>query len=236
MAIDNSLNPHNAAIARNLITEAKSAATAVGRMKLISSHFIGLPYIVNPLIGSLTVPEELVVRFDGFDCVTYVETVLALSLSRSVEEFPMKLRDLRYQNGQVEWQKRLHYTTDWAAYHIRRGFLRDMTAGDETVVVEKTLSFIEGLRPKTVMIRYYPKDRFPSVSRWLTDGDLLYFLSTRRDLDTFHIGLAFRDGDRLLIRHARHMRHRVLEQPLADFVRVVHSPGFIVNRLAKAFS
>src|SRR5262249_34728006 len=169
----------------------------------------------------------------GFDCVTYVETVLALSISRSVEEFLMNLRELRYDDGKVEWAKRLHYTTDWAAHHIRHNFLRDMTLGDETVVIEKTLSFIEGLRPKRVRIRYYPKIQYSAVSRWLTDGDILYFLSMRRDLDTFHMGAVFRDGDQLSIRHARHMRHRVLEQPLAEFVRAIKSPGFIVNRVVK---
>jgi hypothetical protein len=225
--------PRDEQIAQAMIAEVKAFDSISAKIKYLSSRLIGLPYLVNPLIGSLHVPEQLVARFDGFDCVTYVETILALSLARGLDQFADRLREIRYLDGEVEWSHRLHYTTDWAAYHIGRGFLRDMTIGEDTVVRERTLSLIQGLPPKNISLRYYPKDRYPSMSRWLTDGDLVYFLSTRRDLDIFHVGLIFRDGEQLLIRHARHMRHRVLEQPLADFMRVVKSPGFMINRLAK---
>ena len=234
MTDDISFNSRDAQLARQLIAEARGVASVAGRAKLISSRFIDLPYIVNPLAGSPNAPERLIVRFDGFDCVTYVETVLALSLARGVREFPVKLSELRYEDGQVEWSKRFHYTSDWAAYQLRRGLLRDMTLGEGAVVREKTLSFIPGLKPKTIQLRYYPKEQFAYVSRWLTDGDLIYFLSTRRNLDIFHVGFVFREGDQLLIRHARHMRRRVFEQPLAEFVKVIKSPGFIVNRLNEA--
>ncbi len=234
MTDDISFNSRDAELARRLIAEARAVASTAGRAKLISSRFIGVPYIVNPLAGSPNGSERLVVRFDGFDCITYVETVLALSLARDVREFTAKLAEIRYENGQVEWAKRLHYTSDWAAYQVRRGLLRDMTQDEGAVIREKTLSFIPGLEPKTIKLRYYPKEQFGYVSRWLTDGDLIYFLSTRRNLDFFHVGFVFREGDRLLIRHARHMRRRVFEQPLAEFVNVVKSPGFIVNRLNEA--
>jgi len=231
MTDDFSLTPRDAQLVRQLLAESRGIASTAGRAKLISSRFIGQPYIVNPLAGS---PERLVVRFDGFDCVTYVETVMALSLARGVQEFTAKLGEIRYEDGQVEWSKRFHYTSDWAAYQMRRGLLRDMTQDEGAVVREKTLSFIPGLNPKTIKLRYYPKEQFAYVSRWLTDGDLLYFLSTRRNLDIFHVGFVFREGDQLLIRHARHMRRRVFEQPLAEFVKVIKSPGFIVNRLNEA--
>ena len=59
MAIDNSLNPHDASLARNLIAEAKSAISMAGRMKLISSHFIGLPYIRDARAVALSEGEAL---------------------------------------------------------------------------------------------------------------------------------------------------------------------------------
>jgi hypothetical protein len=228
-----SINAQDAQLANRLIADARRHVSLAARLKFLSSRFLGLPYIVGPLIGSPSEPERFVVRFDGFDCVTYVETVLALALARNADEFATNLREIRYENGQVEWRRRLHYTSDWAAYQIRRGLLREMSNLDGSVVRDKTLGFVRGLPARPVSLRYYPKEQFAYVSRWLTDGDLAYFLSTRRDLDVFHIGFVFREGDRLLIRHARHMRHRVLEQPLAEFVKAVKSPGFIINRLAK---
>ncbi|MGH9847313.1 MAG: N-acetylmuramoyl-L-alanine amidase-like domain-containing protein, partial [Blastocatellia bacterium] len=164
MTDDISFNSRDAQVARQLIAEARGLASVAGRARLISSRFIGLPYIVHPLAGSPDAPERLVIRFDGFDCITYIETVLALSLARSVQEFPAKLREIRYEDGLVEWSKRLHYTSDWAAHQVRRGLLRDMTQGEGAVVREKTLSFIQGLKPKTIKLRYYPKEQFAYVS------------------------------------------------------------------------
>jgi Protein of unknown function (DUF1460) len=218
-------------LAQQLLTEARGEPNVAARARLISARLLGQPYRANPLGGSPQAPERLVVRLDGFDCVTYVETVLALSLVREAEAFPARLRDIRYENGRVEWVRRLHYIHDWAAYQQQCGVLRDMTQGEGAVVKEKTLSLVPGLPTKTVPIRYYPKSQFPAVSRWLTDGDLLYFLSTRRGLDVFHIGMVFRAGDELRLRHARQMRRRVYEQPLSQFMRAVQVPGFIVNRL-----
>lgn len=227
------IDPREEAELRKWLGEAQAIRSIRERMKLHSARFLGLPYIVHPLIGSMTEPEQLMVRFDGFDCVTYVETVLAMSLARNRDEFLKDLREIRYDNGKVEWQRRLHYTSDWIAVNIRRGLLRDMTDGPETSLSSKNLSLIPGLPPRSVQLRYFPKTQFTYLSRWMTDGDIISFLSTRRNLDFFHMGLIFRDGDRILIRHARQMRKRVFEQLLPEFIRAVQSPGFTICRLMK---
>jgi len=191
---------------------------------------LGLPYIANPLIGSPSTPEELVTRMDAFDCTTYLQTVLALALAKSLDDFVNKLREIRYVGGEVNYYKRLHYTVDWAQYQARRGLLVDLTMGEETVAQEKTLSFLKGIEPKRILLRYYHKAALSSVSRWLVDGDLIYFVSSRRDLDIFHVGMIFRNGSQLVMRHARHKRERVLEQELGEFFRRSQFSGFIINR------
>lgn len=233
MKLQEPIKPREEAELRKWLGETQAIRSIREKMKMHSARFLGLPYIVHPLIGSASEPEQLVVRFDGFDCVTYVETVLALSLARNHDEFVQRLREIRYENGKVEWQRRLHYTTDWIAANIRRGLLRDMTDGENAVLCNKTLSLIPGLPARQVQFRYYPKAQFNYLSRWMTDGDIISFLSTRRNLDIFHMGLVFWDGDRILIRHARQMRKRVFEQPLSEFIRAVQSPGFTICRLMK---
>jgi hypothetical protein len=49
-------------------------------------------------------------------------------------------------------------------------------------------------------------------------------------LDIFHVGLIFRSGSQLVLRHARHKRERVLEQDMGDFFRRSQFSGFIINR------
>jgi hypothetical protein len=105
-----------------------------------------------------------------------------------------------------------------------------MTHGEDTVLKEKVLNLLPGLGPRRARFRYFPKSEFPLVSRWLIDGDLIYLVSTRRNLDAYHIGFIIREGEKLIIRHAREMRGRVLEEPAGVFVRSIRSPGFMINR------
>ena len=96
-----------------------------------------------------------------------------------------------------------------------------------------TLSVVPGIRPKQARFNYFPKREFSNVSQRLANGDLIYFVSTRRDLDVYHVGMIFRVGGKLIVRHARLQRGSVVEQPLADFVKVIQAPGFIIYRPAE---
>ena len=79
-----------------LLTDARQQPTLAARMKLISARLLGLPYLKHSLIGSPTEPEQFVARLDGFDCVTYVETVLALSAATAIIAKPDR------SNGRME--------------------------------------------------------------------------------------------------------------------------------------
>ncbi len=224
------IKPQDARLARKLIAEANTEPDLAQRIRIISSQFIGYPYLVNPLIGSQTEPEVLVTRMDGFDCLTYLETVLALAGSADTEDFLVRLREIRYEKGVIDWRTRLHYTTDWSRYHVRRKFLIDLTRGEETVARTKRLDFLEGLKSKDAHFRYFPKRKLKTVSRRLVDGDLIYFVSTRKGLDVFHVGLIVRRDDRVLMRHAARSRGAVVEQELSEFFNANRMSGFIINR------
>jgi hypothetical protein len=224
------LSPRDARLATKLIARAKTSSKLADRIKLISAHLMGYPYILHPLSGSRTKPEIFVTRMDGFDCVTYLETVLALAESNNIDDFTERLREIRYEHGVVDWRKRLHYTTQWSEYHIRRGILHDLTVGEGTIERIKRLDYLPDLEPKTGHFRYFPTRMLPQVSRRLMDGDLIYFVSTRKGLDVFHVGLLIKNGDHFHLRHAAHSRGAVVEQELFDFVKANRMSGFIVNR------
>lgn len=220
----------DARLINQLIAETRGMKTAGERMKHVAGRLLNRPYIHNPLVGSPTEAEVLVTRMDGFDCTTYLQTVLAIALSKSLDDFLNWLREIRYRDGKIGYQSRLHYTVDWAAYQISRGLLTDLTLGEEILTREKTLSFIKDLPPKQVVMRFYPKRAIASVSRWLIDGDLIYFTSSRRNLDVIHVGIIFRDSQRLFMRHAQAHRGRSVERDLNDFFRSSQFNGFIINR------
>ncbi|HXG66770.1 MAG TPA: N-acetylmuramoyl-L-alanine amidase-like domain-containing protein [Blastocatellia bacterium] len=200
------------------------------RIEYISAQFLGLPYVVNPLGGGPDEPEIFTVSLSGFDCVTYIETALALALARDWKDFPGLLRSIRYENGQVDWSCRNHYMVDWAENNQAAGFIVNVTEGEETVIRTRTLGLVSGLPQKTVTIRCFPKRKLARIANRIETGDLILFVSTRRKLDVFHTGLLVRDDDRILLRHATRKIGAVVEQELSDFLGSDRMSGFILLR------
>ena len=64
-----------------LILMARALPTVAARIEFISRALIGTPYRGYTLIGGPHRPERFVMRDDGFDCVTFCETVLAAARS-----------------------------------------------------------------------------------------------------------------------------------------------------------
>src|SRR5262249_51584345 len=132
-----------------LLNETKPYDSAGSRMDILSRRFLGQPYQINPLIGSADTPEVFSVSLDGFDCVTYMETILALSLASSVDEFVEWLSRIRYEGGCIAWERRNHYMTGWIRSNVRAGVLRRLALGDVPVVVkERKLNDVPGLPAK----------------------------------------------------------------------------------------
>ena len=74
---------------------------------LIGTEYLGAPYITDPL-GVETAPDtDPLIRYDAFDCVTFVETSLA---NGDVN----KLNKIRYADGEPNILNRNHFIeTDW---------------------------------------------------------------------------------------------------------------------------
>jgi cell wall-associated NlpC family hydrolase len=64
----------------------------------------------------------------------------------------------------------------------------------------------------------------------LQSGDLIFFVSTRKNLDVFHAGIIVRDGKSVLLRHASRSRGVVVEEELSEFLKANRMAGVIVVR------
>jgi hypothetical protein len=200
------------------------------RLEQFSARFMESPYLGNPLGGGPDERESLVIRFDGFDCVTYVETVLALAAAQTADEFSDALREMRYHNGEVEWHSRNHYMVDWIRNNQRRGIIKDITTGSQATTKTRKLSIIKELRAKSATFRVFPKQKAAHIRRLAETGDIALFASTRRSLDVFHMGIIIKRGDEVLLRHASRTAKRVIDQPLADFLKAHRMSGVILIR------
>ena len=112
-----------------------SVGTQVGRPAAdrvlgIGEGLLGVRYAAGPFgegpLGQYD--RSPLSRFDAFDCTTFVETVTALALSDSKDQFQTTLNRLRYKDGDVEFTSRNHFTDlDWIPNNVRAGFYRDVT-------------------------------------------------------------------------------------------------------------
>lgn len=213
-----------------LLEELGAQTSLVERIDEISARFLGRRYFEGPLGGGPRLAEVFRVSLDAFDCVTYIETVLALALSSSPEEFIETIRQIRYEAGEIDWSHRNHYMIDWARRNEARGFISNITAGADTVEKTCELNVIPGLPPKSATFHYSPKQNLPKVETIARTGDLIFFVSSRETLDVFHTGLLIEQGGTLILRHATRTAGAVIEQPLIEFVNNNELMGFIVLR------
>jgi len=200
------------------------------RADSISRLFLGRAYLENPLGGGPDQREMFRCSFDEFDCVTYVEIVLALACSKTTSRFSRTLRDLRYREGTVDWFRRNHFMTDWLRTNAERGVLADITTGRESIAKTRTLSGVPGIGPEQTTFRCFPKRSFAKVSSRIQTGDVIMFVSTKKHLDVFHAGILIRRGKQILLRNAARSAGKVIEQELREFLRANRMSGFILAR------
>lgn len=220
--------------AERLLAELRPERKVPARIDRVSSIFLGRPYTDHPLdTTSLDnhARETLTVSFEGFDCVTYIETVLALALSETADGFLTNLREIRYEDGLVAWEKRNHYMVDWAKNNVERGVLIDLNAAGP-LEKRRTLSVVEGLPERAVVIRCFPKRHVIGLP-FLATGDLIMFVSTKKNLDVFHTGLIVRTGSESVLRHATRQQGEVVEEALSAFLSSQRMSGAMLFRPAK---
>jgi hypothetical protein len=109
-------------------------------MAALGRTFVGTAYVPNTLDPEG--PEGLVIKFRGLDCVTFVETVLALALfvrepdaaallerrGDAEGRYEALLTRIRYRGGRLEgYASRLHYFSDWMADGEEKGLVANVT-------------------------------------------------------------------------------------------------------------
>ena len=214
-----------------VLSKIKYDRSAAGRIDVLSRHFIERPYKPNPLIGSADTAEAFTASLDGFDCVTYIEIVLALSRASNVDEFTKWLRKIRYDRGRIQWEQRNHYSTLWIRNNIREGIIRPVSMpAVPTVSIDRVLNVVPGLALQRTRVRCVPKHAVPRLERYLQTGDLMFFVSTRKHLDVFHAGIIVRDGKKIFMRHASRSEGSVVEQELSEFLKANRMTGIIIVR------
>jgi hypothetical protein len=218
------LRPAGAAEARiaGLITEAQSKGSISAKIDFISSALLGTRYYAYSLIGGPRRPEQFVVRDDGFDCITFCETVLAAAIAENRDGFDPVLRAIRYHDGVVSWYERNHYFFEWGRHNIENKVCKPVDIAG-SIEIEKNVSWDRGLGRRHFAMRVIPRALLLKNKPALATGDIIGFVSQRSNLDYFHVGfIALGKGGELMLRHASKSKRRVLDEPMESFVAFNH--------------
>lgn len=229
-------------------------------MVAIGKTFLGTRYEAHTLENPEA--EHLVINFQGLDCTTFVENVLAFHLLKqgnqdTLEEFVALLQQIRYRDGQIDgYPSRLHYFTEWISDNEEKGIIRDITRELGGQPAEKTRNFMsrnrasyqaltddnhfkalkqieKDLEQTSYFIVY--QNELDAIMPKLKDGDIIAFATTIDGLDVTHTGLAIQQGEHMHLLHASSSGQvEISAKPLADYTRgIKRNTGLIVARVVE---
>jgi hypothetical protein len=203
-----------------LINEAQSKGSISEKIDFISGALRGTRYLGYTLIGGPRRPEQFVARDDGFDCVTFCETVLAAARAGSQDRFDAVLKSIRYHDGIVSWRERNHYFFEWGRHNIENKVCKPIDMAG-SIEIEKDVYWHQALGRRHFAIRVIPSAVFLGNKALLANGDIVGFITRRSNLDYFHVGfVALGRGGQLLLRHASQSKGSVLDERMDRFVAV----------------
>jgi hypothetical protein len=181
--------------------------------------------------GSPTGTEPLTCSLTHFDCVTLVESCLAVArvaaqaAPATWARFGHEIERMRYRGGERrDYASRLHYFSEWIMDGAQRGLVRDLGPELGGASDARPLRFMTEHRPSypalasepafqaiAAMERrldestrtFIPAARIPEIVPQLESGDVLAFATSIPGLDVTHAALAYRDdSDALRVLHA----------------------------------
>ncbi|WP_216904737.1 N-acetylmuramoyl-L-alanine amidase-like domain-containing protein [Synechococcus sp. CCY 9618] len=180
----------------------------------LARRYQGYPYKAFSLDGSEK--EQLLLDLTHFDCFLFVEQLLALANSRKVdtqtegvERFAAHVRQLRYENGEVDYCRRQHYFSRWAEAAERNGYVVNLTpflpgatsreqalnymsnhaASYKPMQLARNRQCISELEKDLVVTQaYVPLAALPGVLPSLRTGDIFALVTKVPGLDVTHVG------------------------------------------------
>lgn len=190
----------------------------------IGKQYLDAKYVSDPLGEEKKPDMDPLIRFDAFDCVTFVETSLA---DGDVE----KLNKIRYKNGKIDFLNRNHFTSlDWVqnnAHLIENVSHQYGKTAVRTAVIDKQNWFkrvhnIDVNIPKqTVKMEYVP---YSALQQITTEKPLLVMFVVDNpkiadkigtDLIVSHMGFILPNGK---LRHASKIYGRVVDVDFKEYI------------------
>jgi hypothetical protein len=231
-------------------TAAKVQGNFTARLLSASERFLGTPYRLDPLGEGPGAPDpDPLLRFDEVDCMTFVETTIALAQTGAPERTAIEARltALRYADAKPAFENRHHFfTAQWVAALRDKGLLRDITRALAIDVQQPELAVrhVKGISQEQWKRRtsgrkfdlpearvplgghpltYVPIDRVNQLSRRIPSGSLFALVREDRPLSPFlvtHVGFVVQRDGKTWLRHAgRDLYGQVVDEAIEHYVQ-----------------
>lgn len=246
-----SIKPHN-----NVMCQPPDLSTCIIEN---ASFFIGTPYVAHTLESGHE--EKLLIYNDKYDCVTFVEYVLALTIYQNQTSEPKKtipqiITNLRYRNGIIDgYGSRLHYFTEWLIHNEKNQIIKQITTQIGGQPFDKKINFMSTHKSKYPQLNnskdlqkvndaeiyldkqnltYIPKYKVRASFTQINNGDIIAITTGIDGLDIVHTGFAYRKGNDIHLLHASEKEGKVVisDLPLDEYmIKNKAQSGIMVARV-----
>lgn len=210
------------------------------RILAISKALIGTPYVKDPLGEGAGIDADPLARYDAFDCLTFVEEVLALAFAGDPAHSGEWRNRVRYGDQAPSYGARRHFMElQWLPGAVADGLLVE-TTGQFEGAVDVTQEVSPGtwkawkrrslfaltddqLPTGTMAMKVLPLELADAIVGQIKPGSLVLSVREARSwipIWTTHLGFAV-GGDTPMVRHASRMKRtmRVYDHSLAWYLR-----------------
>ncbi len=207
----------------------------------IGAEYLGAKYISDPLGEETGYDSDPLIRTDAFDCMTFVETVLA-------DGDKNKLIKIRYKNGKIAFTNRNHFIeTDWLNNnHNIIENISNQFDGAKTrhITIDKQSWFNRVYNvhtdfvPESTDIKYIPYENLQDIKN--TAPLIVLFVVGKSkntakigtDMAIVHMGFLLPGGK--ILRHASSSAGAVVDTDFAQYIaKRKHMPNNIGIALVK---
>lgn len=170
----------------------------------------------------------------------------------SFDDFCRYLRQVRYANGEVSYPTRQHYFTEWIAQNTKDGLVREISSPDPPFSATQHLNINymsthsqqypilkaheEMIAPIAHMEKrlsgkdypYIPKTAIRNTQLFrstIHNGDIIAITTSKKGLDTSHIGIAVWHKDGLHMLNASQIHKKVVEEPMTLYQYMQKHPS-----------
>lgn len=229
-------------------------------IQTVAEQFLGAEY--KPGLLDQLPQETLVISLQKFDCLLFVETVLAIARNitqqnYSYQGFINQVENQRYWDGKLNgYCSRLHYFSDWIDDNQRRENVSNITPKLGGVNLIKKLNFMTTHRSSyanlannnlnfeciarvenslSTTLNYIPRNNISKIYDQLKPGDIIGIATDISGLDFTHTGFVYRQSNgNLGLIHASPVGKVVIAKDLQIYVEnVKNAIGIVVTRANK---